>query len=593
MRRILWLAPVAVIIPVLILLGMNQGKEPVALPGDEVDSSGGVISAFDGAVKLDFPSGALSERTIVSVAKPSAYADPSKVIPETVYEFGPNGTQFLKPVQLSIRYDPSDIPPGTNESALGIVLAASSLRFTNWVAVANSTVDTSAKTVTAPIDGFSTYGVTVESDLISDDYKQFMENPPFKLSGTVAINPAPSVICEPGGELYVEAIYTDAQGHTIDYNQPPNPVYIWYLEAGTGSIQEAVSTYLTAGAYEWMPSQGVVILKAPADAAGKQGKLKVRVDISWAIVAEAEIPVEFMSGARLEPKPADCPAGSMVELDCKSPYNYIGLFSKRVRFEWSTTGAFGVLLGEGGQTQVSSSARTILYKANSDAPAGASDSVVVSVYLDGKLKAQADTIVLISGIGVSLEPYLDSWAVPGTRKLIDCKFSGEHPQGELVYNWSCTSRWGSLWYPDPKENSVWYLGNDGAQDYGTDEVTVEVFVIQGGVKGPLGRAKTTIEIYNPQTVYNLCGDSRGENFTKGSGSQWHYEIVGHGWVTGGFKARRGDRLRMLCIRKGVNTGDIYLRVGLVGTGLTDKTQLLLTDGQVHDGLDVTIEIQIS
>ncbi len=586
MRRILWL-PVVVVVPVLILLGMNQGKEPGALPGNAVDSSGGVISAFNGAVKLDFPSGALSGKTTISVREASAYADASRMIPGTVYEFGPNGTKFLKPVLLSIKYDLSSIPAGTNENALRIVVATSSLRFANWVAIANSTVDTATKTVIAPINGFSTYGLTAESDLVSDDYKGFMENPSFKLSGTVVVNPSPSVICEPGGELYVEAVYTDAEG-----KRPESPIYIWYLEAGTGSMQEALSPDMSAAPYKWMPSEGVIILKAPADAAGQQGKLRVRVDVWRAIVAETEIPVEFMNGARLEPKPADCPAGSLVQLDCKSPYNYIGVFKESVRFEWSTTGVFGVLLGEGGQTHVISSTRTILYKANADAPEGASDTVTVSVYVDGKLKAQADTAVFISGIGLSLEPVRDPWAVPGTRKLIECEFTGERPEGELLYNWTCTSTLGSLWYPDPQENSVWYLANDGAKDSGTDEVAVELFVIQGGVKAPIGRAATTIEIYNPQTVYNLCGDSRGENFTKGSGSQWHYEIVGHGWVAGGFKARCGDKLRMLCIRKGVNTGDIYLRVGMVGTGPTSRTQLLLTDGQVYDGLDVTFEIQV-
>ncbi len=595
MRRTLLLVPVIVIVLVVILLALNQENTAAPLPGNEVESSGGLIVAFDGAVKLEFPPGALSRKTTIVVSEVSTYPDAGKVIPGTVYEFGPNGTQFQKPVKLSIRYDPSQLPAGTKESNLRIVLAERPFRFTSWLTVANSTVDTGAKTVTASVSSFSTYGITGDDDLISDEYKEFMKNPTFDLSGTVVINPSPSVICEPGGELHVEAVYTDAQGHLIGYMQPPNPVYIWYLECETGSMQEAYITDETAGPYELMPSVGVIVLKAPADAEGKKGKLVVRVDDGGVIRAQAEIPVEFMSGARLEPNPADCPAGSMIQLYCQSPYNYIGALKEAVRFEWRTSGAFGVLLGEGGQTAVNSSARNVIYRANSDAPEGASDSVVVSVYVSGKLKSQAETTVLISGFGVYLEPYLDFWAYPGKRKSINCRFSGKAPQGEREYNWTCTSRYGSLWYPEEytKKDYVWYLARNDAEDYGTDEVTLEVYLIQGSDRALLGRATTTLEIYNPQTVYNLCSDPTGEHFMRGSGMQWQFEIIGHGANSGGFKARPGDRLRLYCIRKGVGTGDIYLRVGMVGTGATDKTQLLLTADQIYDGLDATFEITIS
>lgn len=608
MRRAMWLLPAAIIILILALIAMNPGNEPKPLPGNEVDSSGGVIEAFDGAVTLGFPAGALSKKTTISVATASGYPDTSRIIPGTAYDFGPNRTRFEKPVQLSIRYDSSKIPAGTDERSLRIVLATPSLHYTEWATIANSTVDTVAKMVTAPINSFSIYGITADDDGISPEYMDFMENPIFDLSGSVVINPSPSVVCKPGGELVVEAIYYDAEGHQVVFEEAydedaggwvviqHSPTYIWYLECETGSIEttyiDSVPT-LTAGPYELMPSCGTILLKAPLGAEGKKGKLVVRVEHGWAIRAQAEVPVEFMSGARLEPRPADCPAGSMVQLYCHSPYSYIGALKETVRFEWTTTGAFGALLGEGGQTQVSSTANTVIYKANGDAPDGASDSVVVRIYEMGELKAEAETTVLISGVGFSLEPDREPWAVPGTRKLINCRFSGERPSGQLEYNWTCGSAYGSLWYPDPKEDSVWYMARDDAADYGTEEVTVEVYAIQGSVKSLLGRASTTLEIYNPQTIYNLCSDERGEHFLKGSGSQWHYEIVGHGWVTGGFKARPGDRLRMVCINKGVNTGDIYLRVGMVGTGSTSKTQLLLTDGQVYDGLDMTFEIKIS
>ncbi len=595
MRREFWIILAIAVVIVLLLIALNQGKGPAPLPGNVVDSSGGIMTALEGAVRLDFPSGAVLESTAITVEGASYYPTSSKIVPGTIYEFGPNGTQFERPVQLTIEYDPSEIPAGTEEGELGIALATSWHGFTGWLTLPDSAVDTDANTVTAPITSFSTYGVSGEGHaIVSDEYEEWMENPPFELSGSVGISPSPSVICEPGGEMYVQGVYIDAEGRTIGYDEPPYPVYIWYLEGGTGSIHHGEEPEeLWAPSYTWIPSAGVIVLRAPADAGGKKGKLTVRVDIGWKIVAETEITVEFLSGARVEPKPAYCPVGSMVQLDCKSPYNFIYPYSEHVRFEWATTGAFGMLLGDDGLPHTSySGKRTIIYKANRNAPPGASDSVRVSVYVGEKLKAENETLVLISGMGVTLRPVPDFQVEPGQRLLISCGLPDERPEGELVFDWSTTGRCGSLWYPDPKEPSVWYRGNDDALDCQTDNVTVRVSVVQGEVEVPLGTASTKVEIYNPQTIYNFCSDPLGEKWLKG-GSQWEFHLVGHGPVGGGFRARPGENIRVICVKKGADPGDVYLRVGRVGDGPTGKTQLLLKAGELYDGLDMTFKIQLS
>jgi len=119
-----------------------------------VDPDGGTVTAAGGDVSLEFPAGAVSEDFVPAVAATTSYPDDPDIVPETVYEFGPPGTQFAEPVQVTVAYDAANIPAGLEEDDLRLCKVVDSA----WEAVAGSSVDTTAKTVTGQVDSFSIYG---------------------------------------------------------------------------------------------------------------------------------------------------------------------------------------------------------------------------------------------------------------------------------------------------------------------------------------------------------------------------------------------------------------------------------------------------
>ncbi len=132
----------------------NEGLDPV----EEVVTAtgGGILKTANGSAALDVPAGALAEDTTLTlkvVAKESGTAT-------SVYEFGPDGTQFLTPVTLSIKYDGD---PGTGNKA---VLATYSDG--EWVEIAGSAAANGM--VSGQISHFSKFAVVIvdgEATLVS------------------------------------------------------------------------------------------------------------------------------------------------------------------------------------------------------------------------------------------------------------------------------------------------------------------------------------------------------------------------------------------------------------------------------------------
>ena len=120
-----------------------------------VDDTGGTVIVADGDVELDFPAGALAEDTVIEVEATTSYPADPDIVPGAVYEFGPPGTTFAQPVQVTIAYAAANIPGGVQEENLRLGKVEGGV----WEAVAGSTVDTTAKTVTGATDSFSIYGV--------------------------------------------------------------------------------------------------------------------------------------------------------------------------------------------------------------------------------------------------------------------------------------------------------------------------------------------------------------------------------------------------------------------------------------------------
>ena len=128
---------------------------PIGGGATTIGPEGGTVTSNDGNVRLDVPAGALQTETGITVSAQSTYPADDGVVPGTCYEFGPDGTQFSQPSQLTIEYDEASLPTGTTEDDLQIHRASGSA----WDLVPDSTVDAEANTVSAPIGGFSTYGI--------------------------------------------------------------------------------------------------------------------------------------------------------------------------------------------------------------------------------------------------------------------------------------------------------------------------------------------------------------------------------------------------------------------------------------------------
>ncbi len=128
---------------------------PIGGVAQTVGPEGGTVTTADGKVTLEVPAGALQTETDITIFPQSTYPADAGVVPRTCYEFGPDGTQFDQPVQVTIAYDETSVPASTTEYHLGIRKVVGE----TWEEVAGSTVDTGANTASAPIDGFSGFGV--------------------------------------------------------------------------------------------------------------------------------------------------------------------------------------------------------------------------------------------------------------------------------------------------------------------------------------------------------------------------------------------------------------------------------------------------
>lgn len=122
-----------------------------------IGPSGGIVVAHGGAVTLTFPPGAVTQDVAVSVEAAQAFPHDARVVNGTVFRFGPEGTQFSKPVQLVVKYGLDLVPLGATSLALYKVVGPA------WQEVGGSVADAAGKTISAPIASFSTYGVRAVS----------------------------------------------------------------------------------------------------------------------------------------------------------------------------------------------------------------------------------------------------------------------------------------------------------------------------------------------------------------------------------------------------------------------------------------------
>lgn len=149
-------------VPALVCLALlaacGDGGDGPTAPQKEtetVDVSGGTVTAASGEVTLSIPGGALSQTTTITVEPAPAPPARPGLVAGTAYDFGPDGLQFAQPVQLSLGYDPQNLPSGAFEAGLAIHKQVGS----DWVLVPGGSVDAGADKVRAPINSFSVYAI--------------------------------------------------------------------------------------------------------------------------------------------------------------------------------------------------------------------------------------------------------------------------------------------------------------------------------------------------------------------------------------------------------------------------------------------------
>ena len=123
-----------------------------------VPPSGGTAVLNGGQVSLTFPAGAVTSPIAVTatpVAPGTPAAPDASVLAGTQYDFQPSPTTFAQPVMLTLSY-PTVLPPNLKAARLAVCKLIDEA----CVPLPGSVVNVAARTVTAPVSGFSSYAVT-------------------------------------------------------------------------------------------------------------------------------------------------------------------------------------------------------------------------------------------------------------------------------------------------------------------------------------------------------------------------------------------------------------------------------------------------
>ncbi len=150
----------------------------VSGPGGTVDVvgvEGGMVVSGGGVATLEIPPGALQSPVAITTQVLSLADVPNDrvldmgdgtfepfdpdgdLIEGTIVEFGPAGLTFDVPVTLTISYDEANLPAGSSEDEL--MMVRSEDEGSVWTMVDNATLDDQANTVSAEIDGFTTFSL--------------------------------------------------------------------------------------------------------------------------------------------------------------------------------------------------------------------------------------------------------------------------------------------------------------------------------------------------------------------------------------------------------------------------------------------------
>ena len=145
--------------------GGNNTAPPAVNNNDAVTSNvganGGVLTTPSGNAKLIIPAGALTANTTITVSQNVQNGG----IGDS-YNFEPTGLTFNTPVTISLKYDPTLLPTGINETDLVIDYQDGD----NWVGIP-STVDVVSHVVNGQTTHFTTYEKKASHDTLLGNFK--------------------------------------------------------------------------------------------------------------------------------------------------------------------------------------------------------------------------------------------------------------------------------------------------------------------------------------------------------------------------------------------------------------------------------------
>jgi hypothetical protein len=132
---------------------VNSGGDPTPASNTAtlIGPPGGTATSADGTATIQLPAGALTANTAITIAQLPTNVPQGNI--GNVFDFGPNGTAFSKPVTIRIKFDPNLIPQGVTESSLTLASVSGS----TWIDI-STTVDTVNKLLVGQATHFSTYG---------------------------------------------------------------------------------------------------------------------------------------------------------------------------------------------------------------------------------------------------------------------------------------------------------------------------------------------------------------------------------------------------------------------------------------------------
>lgn len=131
-----------------------------------IGEEGGAASLAGGSVRLSIPSNSLSGVVKFAATQASSFPASDLIVPGSVYDILPTETTFARLAQLTLSYDPQNVPGGVQESELRLFKVIGG----RWELVLHATVDTQSRTVSGSVSSlgrFAARGVSVERVLVS------------------------------------------------------------------------------------------------------------------------------------------------------------------------------------------------------------------------------------------------------------------------------------------------------------------------------------------------------------------------------------------------------------------------------------------